>query len=140
MKRNMKRNRGSDDGFEDSDDKPSEPHRKGLGQKAADFLTSWVGSWNYIVILTGFLLLWIAINTSFYLLGTNFDPYPFILLNLVLAAIAAIEVPIILMSQNRQAIKDSEREKYDYAVDKKSGKEIEKIREQLDRIEKRLRQ
>lgn len=68
----------------------------------------------------------------------GWDPYPFILLNLVIGAIAAIEVPIILMSQIREAQRDRAREEYDYAVDKKSEKEIREIKEQLNRIEEKL--
>ena len=113
-------------------------HKRTRSQKAADILASLVGSWYYIFFLATFLFIWVITNTSWILFGRNWDPYPFILLNLVLAAFAAIEVPVILMSQNRQIQKDRIAAEYDYAVNKKSEKEIREIRAQLNRIEKRL--
>ena len=141
MKRGMKKGVGIGDADDDSDETPDNLYKtrtRTLGQKAADVLTNRVGSWHYIIILVAFLLLWMVINTSMILADETFDPYPFILLNLVLAAIAAIEVPVILMSQNRQAQRAREREQYDYALDKKSEREIRGIREQLNRIEEKL--
>ncbi len=90
-----------------------------LGQKAADALTKWAGSWTFILIFLFFLLIWILINGYFlvqYEKGNPFDPYPFILLNLALSCLAAIQAPIILMSQNRHAEKDRIKVEYDYAV------------------------
>jgi len=142
MKKNVKKDIDKDlDEDDDSDETSGRSYKispKTLGGKAADSLTNWVGSWHYIIFLIIFLLVWIAINTSLVLSEKSWDPYPFILLNLVIAAIAAIEVPIILMSQNRQEKRDRAREEYDFAVNRKSEKEIREIRGQLNRIEKRL--
>ena len=110
-----------------------------MGQKAADSLTTWAGSWIFIFSFLGFLILWMLINAYFitsYTNGQPFDPYPFILLNLVLSCIAAIQAPIILMSQNREAQKDRLRAKYDYAVNKKAEKEIQQVQDQLQEIKK----
>ena len=108
-----------------------------LGQRAADKFASFVGSWGFIGILVIFLSFWIIVNL-YVLTGSNFDPYPFILLNLVLACITAIQVPIILMSQNRQEQKDRVRAEYDYRLDKKSEKNIEEILNRLNAIERKL--
>lgn len=109
---------------------------KSFGQKASDELTKYAGSWGFILGFLGFLLLWMLINV--YGLIHTWDPYPFILLNLVLSCLAAIQAPIILMSQNRQAQKDRQRAEYDYAVNRKAEKEVELIKAQLSRIEKKL--
>lgn len=141
MKRGMKKEAETEDMDDDFDETPSRPYEirtRTFGQKAADVLTNRVGSWPYIIILVAFLLLWMITNTSLILAEKGWDPYPFILLNLVIGAIAAIEVPIILMSQIREAQRDRAREEYDYAVDKKSEKEIREIKEQLNRIEEKL--
>ncbi len=110
-----------------------------FGQRAADKLTAWVGSWTFIIFFLSVLVVWIILNSYYLLLANNWDPYPFILLNLVLSCVAAIQAPIILMSQNRESQKDRQRAEYDYAVNRKAEKEIEDIKEQLTRIEKRLR-
>ena len=141
MKKGVRKEVGIEDADDDADETSNNLYKtrtRTFGQKAADVLTNRVGSWHYIIILVAFLLLWMIINTSIILADEIFDPYPFILLNLVLAAIAASEVPIILMSQNRQAQKAREREQYDYALDKKSEKEIREIRQQLNRIEEKM--
>jgi len=109
------------------------------GQKAADFITKWAGSWVFILSLFGFLFLWMLVNTYWLLFGNNWDPYPFILLNFILSTLAAIQAPIILMSQNRQSQKDRLQAKYDYSVNKKSEKGIQEIKKQLDRIEGSLK-
>ena len=109
------------------------------GQKAADFLTKWAGSWTFIVIFGIILLIWIIINGYFliqYELGKPWDPYPFILLNLVLSCLAATQAPIILMSQNRQGEKDRIKAEYDYAVNRKAEKEIREIKNLLIRRRK----
>lgn len=108
-----------------------------IGLRAADKLTDFVGSWTFLIIFGIFLLVWIILNVMMFERG--WDPYPFVFLNLVLAAIAAIQAPIILMSNNRQTQKDRLRTEYDYNVDKKNEKEIDLIKKQLDRIEKRLK-
>ena len=109
-----------------------------FGQKASDKLTKWAGSWAFIIFFLAVLGLWIVANTSWILFGGTWDPYPFILLNLVLSCIAAIQAPIILMSQNRQSQKDRQRTEYDYAVNRKSEREIQDIKKQLNRIENKI--
>lgn len=113
---------------------------KTYGQKAADYLTEWAGSWAFILGFLLFITLWIILNV--YILpqqitsGKPFDPYPFILLNLALSLLAAIQAPVILMSQNRQAQKDRLKAEYDYRIDKKAEKEIQAVKKQINRIEK----
>ncbi|MFQ5531947.1 MAG: DUF1003 domain-containing protein, partial [Candidatus Nanoarchaeia archaeon] len=110
---------------------------KTFGQRAADKLTKWAGSWTFIIGFTIFLILWVILNTSWIIFGETWDPYPFILLNLALSCLAAIQAPVILMSQNREAQKDRARAQYDYAVNRKAEREIQEIKKQLDRIEGR---
>ncbi|MDA3837321.1 MAG: DUF1003 domain-containing protein [Nanoarchaeota archaeon] len=107
-----------------------------FGQRAADQVTKWAGSWTFILTFIGFLLLWIVTNTYAWL--HEWDPFPFILLNLVLSCIAALQAPIILMSQNRAAEKDRQRAEYDYAVNRRAEREISDLKKQLTRIEKYL--
>ena len=109
-----------------------------LGQKASDALTKGAGSWTFIILFGIFIVLWAVVNTSWLVFGQSWDPYPFILLNLALSCLAAIQAPIILMSQNREAQKDRLRAQYDYHVNIKAEKKIEQMQKQLDRIEKNL--
>jgi len=81
-----------------------------FGQRVADHVASFGGSWTFIISFGFFLFLWISINV-FWLVNKGFDPYPFILLNLILSTIAALQAPVIMMSQNRQEEKDRERAK-----------------------------
>lgn len=111
--------------------------RKTFGQKAADKLTSAAGSWAFIISLLMFIGLWATLN--FVAWVRHWDPYPFILLNLFLSCLAAIQAPIILMSQNRESQRDRLRSQYDYAVNRKAEKEIEEIRKQLNRIERKIK-
>ncbi len=117
-------------------------HKRSIGQKAADTLTKIAGSWTFILIFLSFLIIWI-ISEGYLVLqfvsGNIKDPFPFILLNLILSCIAAIQAPIILMSQNRQAQKDRIRAEYDYQVNRKAEREIEIIQKQLERIERKIR-
>ncbi len=108
-----------------------------FGQRAADNLTKYAGSWGFIITFLVILVLWMFANVYAWI--NTWDPYPFILLNLVLSCIAAIQAPIILMSQNRQSQKDRQRAEYDYAVNRKAEKEIEELKKQLDRIERKIR-
>ena len=109
-----------------------------LGQRAADGLTKWAGSWFFIIFLGVLIVIWMGINTAWVIFGDKWDPYPFILLNFILSTLAAVQAPIILMSQNREGQKDRARAEYDHAVNKKAEKEIREIKGQLDRIEKRM--
>ena len=116
--------------------KPFKLPPKTFGRKSADWLTKWVGSWPFIIIFTIYIIIWIALNI--YTTMNQWDSYPFILLNLTLSVLAAILLPIILMSQNIESKKDRARAEYDYAVNKKAEREIREIKSQLDRIEKRM--
>ena len=113
-------------------------HRNKLtfGQKSADILTKWVGSWAFIITIIIFISGWILLNITAYFGG--WDPWPFILLNLCLSTLAAIHAPIILMSQNRSNQRDRLRAGYDYKVNRKAEREIELIKNQLDRIERKI--
>jgi uncharacterized membrane protein len=107
-----------------------------FGQKAADGLTRVAGSWTFIIVFLILLGIWML--TIFYTAEQSWELDPFLLINLVLSCIAAIQAPIILMSQNRANQKDRLRAEYDYTIDKKSEKEIEEVKKQLNRIEKKL--
>ena len=109
----------------DKQDKDTEK----LGDKVADKLTEVAGSWSFIIGFTLFLIFWILLNLYAF---KNVDPYPFILLNLVLSCIAALQAPIIMMSQNRQAKKDSLRNKNDYKTDLKTELIIEELHDKID--------
>ena len=107
-----------------------------IGQRAADGLAKWAGSWTFILSFLFFLLLWIVVNIYAWI--NTWDPYPFILLNLVLSMLAAIQAPIILMSQNRQSQKDRQKANYDYQVNRRAERGVEAIRKQLNLIERRF--
>lgn len=104
-----------------------------LGQRIADKVAAFGGSWTFIISFTLFLISWIIINI-FWLANKGFDPYPFILLNLILSCIAAMQAPVIMMSQNRQEEKDRERAKKDYMVNLKSELEIRMLHEKIDHL------
>lgn len=101
------------------------------GQKIADKVASFGGSWTFIISFGVFIFLWISINV-FLLVNKSFDPYPFILLNLILSCLAAIQAPVIMMSQNRQEDKDRDRAKNDYMINLKSELEIRTLQEKID--------
>ena len=103
-----------------------------LGQRSADAIARFAGSWAFIFAFTGVLILWMVINT---ILASNaFDPYPFILLNLVLSCVAAIQAPLIMMSQNRQEEKDRRRAENDYKVNLKTEIMIEDLYDKVNAI------
>jgi uncharacterized membrane protein len=104
-----------------------------IGQRIADRVAEFGGSWRFIIIFGVILLLWITGN-SIALLLKPFDPYPFILLNLVLSCLAAMQAPIIMMSQNRQEAKDRLRAEHDYAVNLKAELEIRRLNEKMDHL------
>jgi uncharacterized membrane protein len=104
-----------------------------LGQRMADRLADFGGSWVFISIFMTVLIIWMAINT-WILLEKPFDPYPYILLNLVLSCLAAIQAPVILMSQNRQEARDRLHSEHDYEINVKAEIEIRKIHEKLDHL------
>jgi uncharacterized membrane protein len=104
-----------------------------LGQRMADRVAEFGGSWNFIGCFAAVMLLWIGVN-SVALLWKPFDPYPFILLNLALSCLAAIQAPIIMMSQNRQEVKDRLRGEQDYRINLKAELEIHHLNEKLDHL------
>lgn len=107
--------------------------RMTLGDRLSDRLADFGGSWTFISIFMLILVIWMGINT-WILLAKPFDPYPYILLNLVLSCLAAIQAPVILMSQNRQEAKDRLRSEHDYEVNVKAEIEIRKLHEKLDHL------
>jgi uncharacterized membrane protein len=107
-----------------------------FGQKMADNVASFGGSWMFIIIFMIVLVMWIVLN-SFILIklrNGSFDPYPYIFLNLILSMLAAIQAPIIMMSQNRQAYKDRLSAEHDYEVNLKSELEIIALHEKVDSL------
>jgi uncharacterized membrane protein len=104
-----------------------------LGERLADKIAEFGGSWRFIISFSGVFLLWIAVN-SFALIWKPFDPFPFILLNLVLSCLAAIQAPIIMMSQNRQEAKDRLRSEHDYGINLKAELEIRHLHEKIDHL------
>lgn len=116
-----------------------EEAKMSFGDKVADKVSAICGSWTCIIVFLLFLFAWVILNT-YVLLGDNtIDPYPFILLNLVLSCISALQAPIIMMSQNRQAEKDSLRNQNDYRTDLKSELILEVLHDQMDLILKNQR-
>lgn len=103
-----------------------------IGQRAADSIAKFAGSWAFIFSFVGILILWMAVNIV--LAAKAFDPYPFILLNLVLSCVAAIQAPLIMMSQNRQEEKDRRRAENDYRVNLKTEIMIEDIYDKINAI------
>jgi uncharacterized membrane protein len=104
-----------------------------VGQRMADRIADFGGSWRFIGIFGAVLLLWVVVNTAFFL-KKPFDPYPYIFLNLVLSCLAAIQAPVIMMSQNRQEEKDRLRAEYDYKVNLKAELEIRYLHEKIDHL------
>lgn len=104
-----------------------------VGERLADRVADFGGSWRFIIIAMAALALWVGLN-SYVLLQRPFDPYPFILLNLVLSCVAALQAPIIMMSQNRQEDKDRLRAEHDYQVNLKAEIEIRQLHLKLDQL------
>jgi uncharacterized membrane protein len=104
-----------------------------FGERMADSVAEHAGSWSFIGIFMAVLFIWICINTIV-LIHRPFDPYPFILLNLILSCIAAIQAPIIMMSQNRQEARDRLRSEHDYRVNLKAELEIRHLHEKMDHL------
>lgn len=107
-----------------------------FGQRIADHVASFGGSWTFIFLFLGFLVVWMLFNT-FVLMQRAYDPYPYILLNLILSCIAALQAPVIMMSQNRMAAKDREQATHDYEVNIKAELEILQLHEQLTELRER---
>mgnify|MGYP001720697233 FL=1 len=113
-------------------DPKGEKAKNTLGQRAADAIAKFAGSWAFIFSFTAVLILWMIINAL--LAAKAFDPYPFILLNLVLSCVAAIQAPLIMMSQNRQEEKDRRRTENDYKVNLKTEIMIEDLYDKVNVI------
>ena len=104
------------------------------GDRIADKVSEVAGSWGFILGFTGFLVFWIVLNSIILTGDHQIDPYPFILLNLLLSCLAALQAPIIMMSQNRQAAKDSLRNQNDYRTDLKSELILEELHDKMEEI------
>ena len=111
-------------------------HReRDFGERVADRVAAFGGSWTFIGVFCGLILAWVAVNAA--LLTRPADPYPFVFLNLLLSMVAAIQAPVIMMSQNRQAAKDREVAAHDYEVNLKAELEIMSLHEKLDDLRQR---
>ena len=104
-----------------------------FGERLSDKIASFGGSWRFIIIFATILFIWIGIN-SYFLLSRPFDPYPFILLNLILSCLAAIQAPVIMMSQNRQEDRDRKRAEEDYKINLKSELELRQLHQKVDHL------
>ena len=107
--------------------------RLSFGERLSDRIADFAGSWTFITIFTGVMVLWIVINT-FILVTRPFDPYPYILLNLLLSALAAVQAPIIIMSQNRQELRDRLDAEHDYQVNLNTEMEIHQLHKKIDHL------
>ncbi|MGV8880393.1 MAG: DUF1003 domain-containing protein [Sphingobacteriaceae bacterium] len=104
-----------------------------IGQRLADQVAAFGGSWTFIITFFSFIVIWMLVNIYF-LSKKPFDPFPFILLNLILSCLAAIQAPIIMMSQNRQEQKDRQRGEHDYKINLKAELEIKLLSEKIDHL------
>jgi uncharacterized membrane protein len=109
------------------------------GDKIADKVSEIAGSWGFILGFSAFLIAWMVINTFILKGDDQIDPHPFILLNLLLSCLAALQAPVIMMSQNRQAAKDSLRNQNDYRTDLKSELILEELHDKMDEMLKNQR-
>jgi uncharacterized membrane protein len=107
--------------------------KRTIGERLADRLATFGGSWKFIVIFMSVLFGWIILN-SIVLITRRFDPFPFILLNLILSCLAALQAPVIMMSQNRQEAKDRLRAQHDYQINLKAEIEIRSLHEKIDHL------
>lgn len=112
-----------------------------FGERVADKVAEFGGSWTFILLFSGILLAWVVLNTFLIIGPKPFDPFPYILLNLVLSSVAALQAPVIMMSQNRQALKDRETAEHDYMINLKSEIEVRHLHEKIDlMVEKQFHQ
>ncbi len=121
------------------DDHPVVSKRKKLsfGDKASDSMTELMGSWTFFIGFAVTIAVWIGLNVYGWI--SHWDPYPFILLNLALSTISAFQAPVIMMSQNRQSDRDRIAAKYDYAVNRKTEREVLDMQEDLEEIKAMLK-
>ena len=108
-----------------------------LGERLADRVARLGGSWSFILVFLTILVGWIVLNTEILGPRSAFDPYPYIFLNLLLSMIAALQAPVIMMSQNRQSEKDRRRAMYDYQINLKAELEIRELHAKLDQLRER---
>lgn len=106
-----------------------------FGDHLADKIASFIGSWKFVIIQSTIFAIWVVVNSLYLLDAIRFDPYPFILFNLFMSAEAAYSSPLILMSQNRQAIRDRHQAEVDYQTNVEAKQEIEALQKDLARIE-----
>ena len=123
----------------DNIDKHFDAHTT-LGDRLSDKIASFGGSWTFIISFGGFLLLWVIVNVLLLRGPASPDPYPFIFLNLILSCIAALQAPVIMMSQNRQEVKDRARGENDYKINLKAELEIRHLHEKVDYLLKQQSQ
>jgi uncharacterized membrane protein len=109
-----------------------------FGERLADKVAEWGGSWTFVSGFGLFLLAWAALNSLILATGARFDPYPYIFLNLILSMLAAVQAPIIMMSQNRQAAKDRAQAQMDYEVNLKAELEVMELNAKMDEVLARL--
>jgi uncharacterized membrane protein len=109
-----------------------------FGQRLADKVAEWGGSWTFVSGFAMFLLAWVVLNSLLLAGQARFDPYPYIFLNLILSMLAAVQAPIIMMSQNRQAAKDRVQAQMDYEVNLKAELEIMELHSKMDAVLERL--
>ena len=108
-------------------------HKWSVGERLSDKIAEFGGSWSFIILFGSFMFIWILINSIVFIFKP-YDPYPYILLNLILSTLAALQAPIIMMSQNRQEAKDRERSQHDYKVNLKAEVEIRTLHEKVDHL------
>ena len=108
-----------------------------FGQRLADSVAAFGGSWTFIIIFGAVLVVWVAANALLIPQAVRFDPYPFVFLNLILSMLAAVQAPVIMMSQNRQASKDRLAASHDYEVNLKAELEILSLHEKMDEVRQR---
>jgi len=111
--------------------------KRTFGQKLADEIAKWGGSWVFLSLLSLFLGIWVVLNTMMVI--NRWDPYPFILLNLFLSCLATYQAPIILMSQNRAAERDRAKAEKDYYINRKAEREIEDMQKDLEDIKNMIK-
>jgi uncharacterized membrane protein len=119
---------------EPPDDEEEEDARRTFGERVSDSIADFGGSWKFIISFTVLIVIWIGANTLLWANGNGPDPYPFILLNLLLSCIAALQAPVIMMSQQRQESRDREHAEQDYRVNLKSELEIRHLHEKMDHL------
>jgi uncharacterized membrane protein len=112
--------------------------KQSLGGKLSDSIAKWGGSWAFLIFLSTFLFFWMMLNAAGFFVW-NWDPYPFILLNLCLSCLATYQAPIILMAQNRAADRDRHKAERDYAVNRKAEREVENMQADLDDIKGQIK-